>query len=173
MDSLEQTSEQAVDNDYAQEIKELTEALALMPYDAVLYTSRGWAYYYSGINEKNLNAALKDFNKAIKIDVDCEPAYFGRATIYCTIGDYRRAIKDFDKVVALDPDYPDTYSCRGGAHIVLKNYAQAIEDFTKAIELGLNDADTYNLRGHCYEQLGNDAKAKADFDMAKQLGDNE
>lgn len=173
MDSLEQTSEQAATNDYEQEIKELTEALTLMPYDAVLYTSRGWAYYYNGISEKNLNAALKDFNKAIKIDVDCEPAYFGRATIYCTIGDYQRAIQDFDKVIALDPYYPDTYSCRGGAHIMLKHYAQAFRDLTKAINLGVETAEVYQLRGHCYEQLGDDVKAQADFDMAKQLSDNE
>lgn len=157
--------------DYAQEIKDLTAALATMPYDAVLYASRGWAYYYSGGRE-NFVAALNDFDKAIRIDSDCEPAYFGRATIYCAFGNYHRAIQDFDRVIALNPDYPDTYSCRGGAYVVLKNYERAIADFTRAIELGAEDAETYRLRGHCHKELGDDTLARSDFDKANSFSDD-
>lgn len=158
--------------DYAQEIKELTEALALMPYDAVLYTSRGWAYYYNGGRE-NFAAALNDFDKAIRIASDCEPAYFGRATVYCAFGNYYRALQDFDRVIKLNPDYPDTYSCRGGVYVALKNYRQAIADFNRAIELGFEDAEVYRLRGHCHKELGDNSSARADFDKANSFTDAE
>ena len=158
--------------DYAQEIKDLTDALALMPYDAVLYASRGWAYYYNGGRE-NFVAAIKDFDKAIRIASECEPAYFGRATVYCAFENYQRALVDFDRVIALNPDYPDTYGCRGGVHLVLKNYKQALADFTRAIELGYETAEVYRLRGHCHKELGDDSSARADFDKANSFPDAE
>ena len=154
--------------DYEQEIKDLTEALATTPNDAELYTRRGWAYYYNGTRE-NLDAALKDFNKAIEIDSECEPAYFGRATIFCAFYYYRRALKEFDKVIELNPDYPDTYSCRGGVNLMLKNYGQALADFNRAIELGADTAEVYRLRGHSHKALGDDSSARADFKKANRL----
>jgi tetratricopeptide (TPR) repeat protein len=146
--------------------------------DAVAYFNRARNVYSE--------AAIKDCDKAIKLDPEYVEAYVWRGILYYTFDKegYQRAIKDFDKAIKLDPEYvltfPDPnhtkrwiiarcYLGRGDAYGLLGDYQQAIKDYDKAIELDPNDAEAYDSRGDAYSLLGNYRQAIRDYDKAMQV----
>src|SRR3972149_8345186 len=58
--------------------------------------------YNSGIStfeQKNLSAALADFDKAIVIKPDCAKAYYNRGAVRYELKNYKGAINDYDKTI--------------------------------------------------------------------------
>lgn len=66
---------------------------------AVAFEGRGFAYTRS----KKYDAAIADYNEAIKLWPDYWDIYFERAMAYALSGDMERATDDYAKVVALNP----------------------------------------------------------------------
>lgn len=69
----------------------------------------------SGISKAkgdDLAGALKDLNKAIKINPKLAEAYCYRGIVKAVKGKRPEAIADFDKAIAIKPDYDDAYSFR-------------------------------------------------------------
>lgn len=56
------------------------------------------------IYDDKYNDALKNINKAVKINPDLPDAYFARAGLYMIKGRYKDAVKDYDRVISLAPD---------------------------------------------------------------------
>ena len=96
--------------------------------DAVL---DGASHLARGKTEK----ALKDFNRAIKIDPNHHDGYFGRADTLNTMGRYEEAIKDYNKALEIEPTLAKAYINRAIAYSHLGQYKKAIADYEKGLQL--------------------------------------
>lgn len=132
---------------------------------SVAYNSRGIVYS----DKKNIDLALKDFNKAIAINPQYQGAYNNRGLIYRSIGKYTQAIDDFNKAIDINLEQAITYYNRGGTYISLGSYTQAINDFNRAIEIDSQYVNAYHRRGYAYNQLGMYTEALIDIDLSIEL----
>ena len=185
--------------DYKGAIFEYTQAIRLVPDNALAYIKRGLAkadlgqhfaaisdydtairlkpdeadaYISRGYAKGDLGqhrAAISDYDTAIRLKPDSAAAYYARGYAKGDLGQHRAAISDYDTAIRLKPDSADAYISRGNAKAKLGQYAAAISDYDTAIRLDPDYADTYNNRGNAKAELGQHFAAISDYDTAIRL----
>ena len=73
------------------------------------------------LKAKRYPKAIKNFDKAIKLNPDYAEAYNNRGVAKGSLKKYVKAIEDFDHAIKLNPDYADAYCLRGFTKSSLKN----------------------------------------------------
>jgi Tfp pilus assembly protein PilF len=116
-----------------------------------------------------LEIALMDHNKAIKLCPTVPAWYNNRGITLRSLRRFREAILDFTKAIELDRMYAAAFNNRGIAYRALKRNEEAIQDFREAIRHDPNDPTAFNNRGNAYKDLLNCEKAIEDFTTAIQL----
>lgn len=140
-------------------------------YLAMAYTNRGVSYWQ--LNQSK--DALKDFNKAIKVDDSYIYPYFFRGGMYTLRKQYVKAIADYDKVAnccqseAARLEFREVYARRGEVLFSLGRYPNAVSDFSKAIELEALPGYSYLYRGSIYAQWGKYDEAMKDLNKCMEL----
>jgi hypothetical protein len=76
--------------------RDFNRAIAIRPSD-LMYGNRATAYFFLG----NYQQSLRDFGRAIEINPDNANAYYGRAMIYRTLGDFTASEEDARKSCSL------------------------------------------------------------------------
>lgn len=154
-------------------MKQLFTILAL----SLLTTSFGQTadeYLKNGVekhNAKDLEGAIKDYTKAIKLDKNLTNAYFNRGMCEQALKNYKDAYKDFELTTKLDPKLANAFYSKATVLVAQEKYKEAISDLDKTIELELNTPNALTLRGQVKAQLGDKIGACEDFNKAKQIGD--
>lgn len=137
-------------------ITDFDHTLRLAPEMIKAYIYRGYGFL---IGKKNFDAALNDFNAAIKLSEDASKkitafdAYIGdkhlskrtnedlasalyyRGLTFYIRGQFQSAIEDFEAALQLNPGYAAVYSGRGETYFAMQQFEQAILDFQHAHEL--------------------------------------
>ena len=90
--------------------------------------------------------AIADLSSALRLDAECAPLYYNRATLYALGGDYSKAIDDFNVALQHNPLLAEAYYNRGLAYVYSGDPQKGLADFSKAGELGLYTA--YSLIKH-------------------------
>jgi len=98
-------------------------------------------------NSNDLEGAIEDYNRALKIDPNYSLAYVNRGNANRRLGKYKESIADFDKAIQLKPENSMAYSNRGIAKANIGKSEEAKKDFDKAIELKPDYGDAYSNRG--------------------------
>ena len=93
-------------------------------------------------------------------------AYFGRALIQDSLGEYDAAVADYSRAIELDPTYYDAYVNRGLIYMTQGKVEESIANYTRAIEISPDYALSFNNRGYSYAQIGNYDAALADYTTA-------
>ena len=137
--------------------------------DVQYYLRRGSEYSDGG----NHDAAIHEFDKAIKLSPNNANAYCERGKAYLEKNDDDNAIKDYDKAIELDPKCVCAYVQRGFAYDLKGDYDTAILNFDKAIELAPGLAGVYSSRGDAYGSKKDYSSAIRDYDKAIELGSKE
>ncbi|MBV8432072.1 MAG: protein kinase [Solirubrobacterales bacterium] len=83
--------------DFAGAIDDDTVALELQPDSSILYARRGWLYLLEHADA----LALRDFERAIKLDASNGDAYNGRGLARMSLGDRRAAMADAESALRL------------------------------------------------------------------------
>lgn len=86
---------------------------------------------------KRSEEAISDYSKAIQIDPNAYSAYFQRAILYRSIGNYQKALADFNRSIEINSNDPLLYINR--AYLKrddLNDNDGACTDLRKAQELG-------------------------------------
>ena len=154
-------------------MKQLFTILAL----SLLITSFGQTadeYIKNGVekhNAKDLEGAIKDYTKALKLDKNLTNAYFNRGMCEQALKNYKDACKDFDVTIKLDPKLANAFYCKATVLVAQEKYKEALSNLDKTIELKLNTPNALSLRGQVKAQLGDKIGACEDFNKAKQIGD--
>jgi Tfp pilus assembly protein PilF len=150
---------------YAQAVKELTIHISSQGDDIQAIYLRGIAYRKTG----QLDASLKDFDKAIKLNPQNPDLFSDRAITYHLMNRGEEAIKDMNGAVTLDPDNPFRYSCRAYIRELLDDTSGAMEDYEKAIVLEPNDEVSFNNLGVLQEKLGKITDAQKSFKASDDI----
>jgi tetratricopeptide (TPR) repeat protein len=87
--------------DYLGAKDDYSRALELEP-DAELYRHRGWAYFFADA----WKPALRDFEEAVRLDLESSDARIGRGLAHVMLGEYRAAVVDAEQALRMRPDTP-------------------------------------------------------------------
>ena len=148
---------------YYTEVISLDSDSSIVP---LAYNNRGSAYQ----SKDEIDRAIKDYNKAIKLNPDYALAYYNRGSAYQSKDEIDRAIKDYNKAIKLNPNYASAYNNRGNAYQDKGEIDQAFKDYNKAIKLNPDYALAYYNRGRCWLHLKNWQEARSDLKVAKSNG---
>lgn len=129
------------------------------------------------LNQKgNLNAALKNFNWALRIEPTWKEAYFYRGNVFQAQKQYQEAIQDYQKALDLKLDWQDLRLNYGQCLITYGNILEAkneiqeaIDFYSQAIKLQPDWADIYFSRGMCWQKQEKYSQAIADYQKVIEL----
>ena len=88
-------------------------------------------------------AAIKYFQKAIKLDPKRSGAYFAQGISYGQLGQFAKAIPLVNKAIEMEPQNGLYIYGRGRVHLLAGDQGKALADFKKAAELDDEDAQAY------------------------------
>ena len=117
----------------------------------------------------DLDGAIADYYKSIKLKPDYEVAYLGLMMAKSAKSDSDDALSIFDKFIEIKPDHMEAYIVRGIVKSAKNDLDGAIFDYDKAIELKPDDSAAYNFRGIARDLKGDSNGALADYDKAIML----
>ena len=80
-------------------------------------------------------AAIDDYNRAIRLKPDNAGAYMNRGTVKSELGQYEAAIDDYNQAIRIKPDFVKAYMNRGVAKKKIGVIEEAKADFQIALEL--------------------------------------
>src|SRR5580704_15041819 len=106
--------------------------------------------------KKQYDAALKNFDEAIRLNPNFAQALNGRGAAYLEAGNYAKAIQDFSTAVQLNSFYSIAYFNRGRAYSKQGDYDRAIEDYNHDLKLVPTHADGFAERGDAYRMKHQD-----------------
>ena len=150
----------------AEAIRLYNEALRLEPDCVYVLVQCGMALQENG----SLDQAVRRYDRAIDLDPQYAPAYYGRAWAKGWKKDFKGELQDAQKGYQLDPNHPGMYLRRIGAALTgMKRFQEAINAYTKAIESNPSDEGTLLNRAICYRQMKQYDLALRDLDRALQL----
>ena len=134
--------------------------------------ARAWfsvGYLLSDKSDKELEAKIDAYTKAIKLNPAYTAAYNNRGRANRKLGRYEEAIADYNRAIELDPTYARAYNNRGFAKICLGRPKDALADIDRAIDLNPAYARAYDSRGFAKEKLGRYEEAIAAYNRAIEL----
>ena len=91
---------------------------------AAAHDNRGVAFARKG----QLDAAIADFDEAIRLDPRSAVVLSNRGNAYIAKGQFGRSIIDYSEAIRLDPGYVPPYGARGTAYLRVHKYAEALAD---------------------------------------------
>ncbi len=123
----------------------------------------------TGLSATDLDRAIADYTRAIRLQPDNALAYNNRANAFADRGEAESALADYNEAIRLEPGNATLYHNRGLLLAQMEQFDAAIEDQTQAIRLRPDYAAAYNDRGIAYRKKGEQAKAENDFRLAKSV----
>lgn len=130
---------------------------------------RGLELARAGQNE----AAIEEFNVAIRLNPKNAKAYCGRGMAKSQLGLDSDAMTDYDKAVRLSPYDSGARALRGIQKVRYGQYESAIEDYDIAIRVKPRFATTYYKRAFAKAALGHRDAAIADYNESIRLNPND
>ena len=102
----------------------------------------------------NKNAALEDYNEAIKINPKNADYYSNRGALLSKIGkDLKQAEEDLTKSIKLDGSDPDKYLTRAIIYCKENLYLAAIDDLNILLNMDSDNKQARELRSYAIKSL--------------------
>lgn len=154
-----------VKREFANAIKDFTEAIRLEPGNTSLVTLRGKAYY----GKHDYDHALADFTEAIRLDPRNLIAMSDRGVSYNAKDEFGKALQQFNEVLRIDPRNALALANRGATWFELEEYENSLADLNRAIELDPRLSIARTNRGRWYMKHGDYPPAIADYQKSIEL----
>lgn len=135
------------------------------PENAGHYLQRGNAHYFLN----NLDLAIADYTRSIRLDDRQDEAYFGRGMALGRSGLIDAGIEDLSVYLQRHPHSSVAYTKRGVRHIWKGDFDKAERDLLQAVKLDKNNAEAHDDLGVIYAQSGKNALAAKHFQTTIQL----
>jgi len=87
-------------------------------------------------NQGEMEKAISEFQKAIKLDPDNARSYFNLGFAYQCNGDFENAILHYSKAIEIDPNYSGAYSNRAVIYYLGRQFGKSWDDACKVEGLG-------------------------------------
>lgn len=122
--------------EYEDALADVSAAIALEPYNAELYATRGFIYLESGAdNPAYADYAQEDLEYALYLDPEQWVAEYCLGMMAYAEGDYHEALRRFNAAYERAPLRPEVYYYRALCHNQLGDPAQAAAEMELAIDL--------------------------------------
>ncbi len=144
------------------ELKALNELLLKNPDDDSLYNQRARIY----IGLKQMDEAMGDVNRAMKIDSTKGSYYVTLADVYFATNKTRLAKETLEKAVKKFPTNTEALLKLGELFFLVRQYENAITQINKALKLDENIAQAYYLKGSVFKEMGDTSKAISSMQTA-------
>jgi tetratricopeptide (TPR) repeat protein len=134
--------------------------------------ARAKALYARGVRlnqKRDYDAAIADFDAALKLSPNDAQIYRNRGSSYTNKGSFDAAIADLTEAIRLEPANAISYNNRGTAFLRKNEMTKAYADYTEAIRLNPRLAEPYTNRGRAYELARQFDDAIADHNEAIKL----
>lgn len=118
---------------------------------------------------KQYQAALTDFNLAVKLNPDSAINFLNRGLCYYGLGKFDKALEDYTKAAELEPSRPLFTYHKGMALYSQEKHQQAFDEFSKAIKMNVNYYEAYIYRAYACEGLGQAKSAIFDYGQAIRI----
>lgn len=156
---------------YKEALADLNHAIAIDPYNALFFNSRGSVYLAQALEpNRNLQSgasrAVRDFSEALKLNPEDSNAYSNRGLANFYLGARTQAIDDYNQALRLDPGLAKAYKNRGFTRWLEQDIRGAMLDLKQAITIDPTYVPAYQTRGRLQFQQGEMAEALADYDQA-------
>ena len=132
------------------------------PDDASLYNERAKIY----LQFKQLEDAINDAKRAIRIDTTNAAFYLTQADIFFAANETRNAKDVLEIVVRKFPENTDGLLKLGELYYFVKQYENAFAKINQALKVNENLAKGYYLKGNIYKEIGDTAKAVSSLETA-------
>ncbi|HVP54973.1 MAG TPA: tetratricopeptide repeat protein [Candidatus Eisenbacteria bacterium] len=140
------------------------------------YYVRGRGYLLDYQRPENIDAAIQQFEQALKASPNYAPAYAGLGEAYWH--GYRadrgtawldRAKVNCEKALIADPKVADGHTCLGNLYNDTGKYENAVAEFQRAFSSDPRSVDALNGLAEAYDRMGNPAAAEATYKQAINL----
>ena len=115
---------------------------------ALAYRQRGLAE----IKQQNFDAAIADFDEALKLKEDDNVAHRFRAVAYMNKQDWAKALEDYNIVLKAKRTDVEALERRAFVQMQMKEYDKSIADYSEAIKQQPKNIDALLGRSYVYEQ---------------------
>lgn len=145
--------------------------ISLYPRTAEPYVFRGGLYELN----KNYEAALAVYKKAVEIDTSYAPAAMSLGYAYSAHGDEENAIAAMERYIRLVPDAADPRASFADILFRAGRYEEALNQYRKSLELKPDYWYAINRIGDVYAVLGrlNEAAKQYEEGMSKMLSSDQ
>lgn len=124
--------------------------------------------------EFNLLAALRHYNKVIKLRPEYRDALYMRAATHAELGNYTKALKDYELVLEIDPNLTQAKYNIGVIQLATESFAAAAKTFEELKPENLDQPiDFYFYQAESLYFAGEKEEACKLYKKAKDLGDTE
>jgi eukaryotic-like serine/threonine-protein kinase len=159
-----------------QEAPEVVHAAPPAGYEFYL-KGRGYLLEYQ--KPENIDAAIKEFEQALKVSSNYAPAYAGLGEAYWhAFNDHRgdewlgRAKASCEKAGSIDAKLAEGHTCLSDVYRSQGKYAEALEQILTANKIDPRDDFTLIALGDTYDKLGKTSDAEATFRQATMVSPN-
>jgi len=138
----------------------------------VIWDKIGIAYHQLG----DLNAARKNYERAIKLDPKYADAINNVGTVLYSEKKYRSAISRYHKALSIAPETASIWSNLGTAWYARGNYVEMSKCYAKALEIDPAVFEAHNSVGTTMQDRAVADKARYHYEMARiyaQAGKND
>ncbi len=116
--------------------------------------------------------AAEEYDRALFLDPNFAPTYYGRALLSKSISPDANIMADLNQTILLDPDYGQAYIERANYYLDQNEYQLAYEDANQAIQLMPNSHLAHLYRGWALLELKDYNEAEIALERALELDIN-
>ena len=125
--------------------------------------------YQSRKAEGDIQNAINDFSRVVKINPRNGKAYFFRATEYRNRGESKKAIADATAAISINSQDAEYHKFRGILYIEAKEFERAVNDFDKALQILPDSPELLELRAKAQADRAHTPQALKDLDRVIEL----
>ena len=128
-----------------------------------------FVFYY----QNNFNAALEQWQKAIKINPNYIEAYNGCGNAYKNLKKFEEAVQSFKKAIQIEPRYFEAQINLGSVLIKLERFEDAIKNFDKVIDVDNMAAQAFQGKAYSLMKLKKYEEAIYNFNKSIKINPND
>ncbi|KAL2906425.1 Suppressor of RPS4-RLD 1 [Bienertia sinuspersici] len=126
---------------------------------------RGTAYAF----QRELDAAIADFTKAIDTNPSAGEAWKRRGQARAALGDSAGAIDDLTKALEFEPDSADILHERGIVNFKFKDFGAAVKDLSTCVKIDRGNKSAYTYLGLSLSSIGEYKRAEESHKKALEF----
>lgn len=118
------------------------------------------------MTEQKYEAAKKEFQEAIEVDIKAYDAYMHLGNAYANLGQYDEALAAFKNALVVEPNSGEALYSEANIYLLKDERLKAVELFNKAEEAGFRRAELYQILAGIFYDANDTAQALRNISRA-------